>query len=42
MELPITIVDRRKNTYGRRYHVAVFRKGRVLVEEVGLKGGWET
>ncbi|KAK8817737.1 hypothetical protein WA538_004454 [Blastocystis sp. DL] len=33
VDLPITIVDRRKNSYGRKYHVAVFRKGQVLVEE---------
>ena len=38
VDLPITIVDRRKNTFGRKYHVAVFRKGRVLVEEVALTG----
>lgn len=38
VDLPITIVDRRKNSYGRKYHVAVFRKGRVLVEEVECVG----
>ena len=36
MQLPITIVDRRKNQHNAQYTVRVFRKGVLLAERVGF------
>lgn len=39
MQLPVTIVDRRKNQYNAQYTVRVFRKGMLLAERVDI-GEW--
>ena len=41
MELPITIVDARKNLYNAQYTVRVYRKDVLLAEKVRERGGSE-